>query len=134
MINKVILLGNLGKDPEIRNLESGGKDVRFPVATNENRRDKNGEWQQHTERHDITVRGVQAERAAQQLKKGSLIFLEGKITHRKWQDREGKDRYSTEIVANLFRNLDKRDSQRSESGQPAEDGDDQDAVSDDLPF
>jgi single-strand DNA-binding protein len=134
MINKVILLGNLGKDPEVRHLEGGGMVVRFPMATNENRRDKNGEWQQHTEWHDVTVWGMLAERAAQQLQKGSLVYIEGKITHRKWQDREGRDRYSTDVVANLFRNLDKREGQRSASDQESGDGDDLDGAGDDLPF
>jgi len=134
MINKVILLGNLGKDPEVRHLDGGGVVARFPLATNENRRDKNGEWQQYTEWHDVTAWGPLAERVAQQLHKGSLIYLEGKITHRKWQDREGRDRYSTDIVAALIRNLDRRDGQKS-ADQEASGEDMQDAAEgDDLPF
>jgi single-strand DNA-binding protein len=135
MINKVILLGNLGKDPEVRHLESGGMVARFPLATNENRRDKNGQWQKYTEWHDITAWGMLAERISQQLHKGSLVYVEGKITHRKWQDREGRDRYSTEIVANVIRNLERKDSQRGAPGM--ENTDEQDAGAagdDDLPF
>jgi single-strand DNA-binding protein len=116
MINKVILLGNLGRDPEVRHLENGGMVARFPLATNENRRDKNGQWQKHTEWHDITVWGVLAERAAQQLHKGSLVYVEGKITHRKWQDREGRERYSTDIIANVIRNLERREGAKSTFG------------------
>jgi len=138
MINKVILVGNLGRDPEIRHLEGGAMVTRFSVATNESRRDKDGQWQQHTEWHDVTAWGALAERAAQQLHKGSLVYIEGKITHRKWQDREGRDRYSTDVVANTIRNLERRDSQRqgSESEEiTAQDSDSQDSGSaDDLPF
>ncbi|HLF63736.1 MAG TPA: single-stranded DNA-binding protein [Saprospiraceae bacterium] len=109
MINKVILVGNLGRDPEVRHLENGGMMARFSIATNESRRDKNGQWQKYTEWHDITAWGVLAERVAQQIHKGSLVYIEGKITHRKWQDREGRDRFSTDIIANVMRSLDKRE-------------------------
>jgi single-strand DNA-binding protein len=138
MINKVILVGNLGRDPEIRHLEGGSMVTRFSVATNENRRDKDGQWQQYTEWHDVTAWGALAERAAQQLHKGTLVYIEGKITHRKWQDREGRDRYSTDVVANTIRNLERRDSQRTgseseEMSQEDNSGQEGDA-SDGLPF
>lgn len=114
MVNKVILIGNLGRDPEVRHLEGGSVVAKFPVATNESYRDKSGEWQKITEWHDVVVWRALAERAEKQLHKGSLVFIEGKITHRKWQDRDGNDRWSTEIVANTFRLLDRRDaSERS---------------------
>lgn len=113
MINKVILIGNLGRDPEIRHLESGVNVGRFSVATNESYLDKNEQWQTLTEWHDIVVWRNLASRAETQLKKGMLVFIEGKLTHRKWQDNEGKDRYTTEIVANTFRVLEKRDRQDS---------------------
>ncbi len=109
MINKVTLIGNLGKDPEIRHLEGGTSVGKFSLATNENYRDKNGEWQTQTEWHDIVVWRQLAERAAKDLHKGSMVYIEGKITHRKWQDKEGQDRYSTEIVANTLRLLDRKD-------------------------
>ncbi len=135
MINKAILLGNLGKDPEVRHLEGGGMVARFSLATNENRRDKNGQWQKYTEWHDVTAWGALAERIAQQLHKGSLVYVEGKITHRKWQDKEGRDRYSTDIVANVIRNLDKREVQRAAAGEDESAGDEmQDTGGDDLPF
>lgn len=109
MYNKVILIGNLGKDPEIRRLESGAVVARFPVATNENYRDKTGNWQTITEWHDVVAWRNLAERAERDLKKGSLVFIEGKITKRKWQDREGNDRYSTEVIANVVRPLERRE-------------------------
>lgn len=110
MVNKVVLIGNLGRDPEVRHLEGGSVVAKFPVATNESYRDKSGEWQKITEWHDVVAWRALAERAEKQLQKGSLVYVEGKITHRKWQDRDGNDRWSTEIVANTFRLLDRRDS------------------------
>lgn len=109
MLNRVTLIGNLGKDPEVRHLESGSAVGKFSIATNENYRDKAGEWQTITEWHNIVCWRNLAERAERSLKKGSLVYLEGKITTRKWQDQEGKDRYTTEIVANMFRLLEKRE-------------------------
>jgi single-strand DNA-binding protein len=109
MINKVILIGNLGRDPEIRHLENGSSVGKFPVATNESYKDKNGEWQTITEWHDIVVWRSLAERAAKMLKKGSLVYVDGKLTHRKYQDKDGIDRYITEVVANTFRSLERRE-------------------------
>lgn len=109
MVNKVILIGNLGSDPEIRHLESGVAVAKFSVATNENYRDKNGEWQKVTEWHDIAVWRQAAERAAQTLKKGDTVFVEGKLSTRKWEDSDGKPRRTTEVVANYFRVINRRD-------------------------
>lgn len=109
MLNKVILVGNLGKDPEIRHLESGSAVGKFSVATNESYKDKAGEWQTNTEWHNIVCWRNLAERAERTLKKGSLVYLEGKLTSRKWQDQEGNDKYITEVVANTFRLLEKRE-------------------------
>jgi len=103
MVNRVILIGNLGKDPEVRRLESGAVVAKFSIATNENYKDRSGEWQQTTEWHDIvTWRGL-AERAESQLKKGMSIYVEGKLTHRTWQDKDGNNRKTTEVVSNYFR-------------------------------
>ena len=115
MINKVLLIGNLGRDPEVRHLESGASVAKFSVATNESYKDKNGEWQNLTQWHDIVAWRALAERAEKQLKKGSMVFIEGKLTHRKWQDKEGNDRYTTEVVANVLRSLDKRESSGNSS-------------------
>ena len=108
MYNKVILIGNLGRDPEVRKLEGGVSVGKFSLATNENYQDKSGEWQTKTEWHDIVVWRGLAERAERDLKKGSMVFIEGKLTHRKWQDNDGNNRYSTEVVASVLRILDKR--------------------------
>ena len=110
MINKVTLIGNLGKDPEIRHLESGSVVGKFSIATNENYKDKAGEWQTQTEWHDIVVWRMLAERAERDLKKGSLCYVEGKLTHRKYQDKEGNEKYITEVVANNIKLLEKRES------------------------
>ncbi len=115
MINKVILIGNLGRDPEIRHFESGSMVGKFPVATNESYRDKSGEWQTITEWHDVVVWRQLAERAEKMLKKGSMVYVDGKLTHRKYQDKDGIDRYVTEVVANTFRVLDRRESSGSGS-------------------
>lgn len=110
MINKVTLIGNLGKDPEIRHFEGGSSVTKFSLATNENYLDKSGQWQTQTEWHNIVCWGSTAQRAEKQLKKGMLVYCEGKIGTRKWQDKEGIDRYSTDISINTFRVLEKRES------------------------
>ena len=104
-VNKVILVGRLGRDPETRYTGSGQAVASFSVATDESYKDKNGERQKRTEWHKIVVWGKQAEIAQQYLKKGSLIFIEGRIQSREWQDKEGQKRTSFEIVANNFRML-----------------------------
>lgn len=109
MVNKVTLIGNLGRDPEIRHLENGGMVGKFPVATNESYKDKNGEWQTLTEWHEVVVWRSLAERAEKALKKGSLVYVEGKLTHRKYQDKDGNERYITEVVANIIKPLEKRE-------------------------
>lgn len=103
-----MLIGNLGKDPEVRTTEGGTLKVNFSIATNESYKDKNGNWQKSTEWHDIVVWRSQAERA-KQLRKGMLVYLEGKLTHRKWQDREGKDHYVSEVVVDMLKILEKRE-------------------------
>src|SRR5215467_9704680 len=104
-VNKVILVGRLGRDPETRYTGGGQAVANFSVATDETYRDRNGERQKRTEWHKIVVWGKQAEIAQQYLKKGSLIFIEGRIQSREWQDKEGQKRTSFEIVANNFRML-----------------------------
>ena len=113
MINKVILVGNLGRDPEVRHLESGATVATFTMATNENYRDKSGEWQTVTQWHNIVAWRYLAEMAERSLKKGSLVYVEGKLTNRKYQDKDGNDKYITEVVANVMRSLDRRESTQS---------------------
>lgn len=110
MINKVFLIGNLGRDPEVRRLESGVAVAKFSLATNENYKDKNGEWQTLTEWHDVVAWRGLAERVERELKKGKLAYVEGKLTHRKYQDKDGNDRYITEVLANVVRLLERRES------------------------
>jgi len=104
-VNKVILVGRLGRDPETRYTSSGQAVANFSVATDETYKDRAGERQKRTEWHKIVVWGKQAEIAQQYLKKGSLVFIEGRIQSREWQDKEGQKRTSFEIVANNFRML-----------------------------
>lgn len=154
MINRVTLIGNLGKDPEVRRLDNGVAVAKFSVATNESYKDKAGEWQTQTEWHDVVVWRQAAERAERDLKKGKMVYIEGKLTHRKYQDKEGNDRYITEVVANTFRLLEKREgSGNSNSGnfpsaenapstenktavvaETADSKSTSDAADDDLPF
>ena len=103
MVNKVTLIGNLGRDPEVRALENGAKVAKFSIATNENYRDKSGEWQTQTEWHEIVAWRALAERAESSLKKGSMVYLEGKLSTRTWQDQNGNNRKTTEVVANYYR-------------------------------
>ncbi|MBX7144479.1 MAG: single-stranded DNA-binding protein [Oligoflexia bacterium] len=98
-VNKVILLGNLGKDPELRYTNSQTAVCSFSLATGERRKDQSGNWVDHTEWHNIITFGKTAENCANFLKKGRQAFIEGRIQTRKWQDKEGKDRYTTEIIA-----------------------------------
>lgn len=109
MVNRVILIGNLGKDPEVRRLENGAVVAKFSVATNENYKDKSGEWQTQTEWHDVVVWRTLAERAESTLKKGAQVYVEGKLTHRSWQDQDGNNRRTTEVVASYFRTIGKRE-------------------------
>lgn len=99
-VNKVILIGRLGKDPETRYMTNGEAVTNCTLATSENWKDKSGEKQEKTEWHNLVFYRRLAEIAGEYLKKGSQIYAEGKLQTRKWQDKEGKDRYTTEIVVN----------------------------------
>lgn len=156
MINKVTLIGHLGRDPEVRHLESGAAVAKLNVATNESYKDKDGNWQDRTEWHTVVAWRTLAERAENSLKKGSLVYVEGKLSTRKWQDSEGKDRWTTEVVANYFRSMDRRENSgggsyppmpgtsddpyaasktaTSTAPQPAASPQIEDAADDDLPF
>ena len=107
-MNRVMLIGNLGKDPEQRTLDNGSNRVTFSIATSEKYQDKEGNWQETTEWHDIVLWRIQADNAMKYLKKGSTIFLEGKLTHRTWQDAENKTRKTTEVVGTMFKVLERR--------------------------
>ncbi len=105
-VNKVILIGNLGRDPEVRYMPSGQAVANVTIATSENWRDKQtGETQERTEWHNVVFFGRLAEIAGEYLRKGSQVYVEGSLRTRKWQDKEGRDRYTTEIVANEMQML-----------------------------
>lgn len=101
-VNKVILIGNLGQDPEIRYMPSGGAVAQFTLATSESWRDKQtGEMKEKTEWHRVCIFGKLAEIAGEYLRKGSQVYIEGSLQTRKWQDQSGQDRYTTEVVVNI---------------------------------
>ena len=104
-LNKVILIGRLGADPEVRRLNSGDAVVNLRIATSESWRDKNsGERRERTEWHSVVIFNEQLAKVAEQyLRKGSLVYLEGQLQTRKWQDQNGQDRYTTEIVLQRYR-------------------------------
>ncbi len=107
-VNKVILVGNLGRDPEVRYMPDGAAITNISVATTDAWKDKNGEKQERTEWHRVAFFGKLAEIAGEYLKKGSQVYLEGRLQTRKWQDKEGQDRYTTEIVADRMQMLGSR--------------------------
>lgn len=115
-VNKVIIVGNLGNDPETKYMPSGSAVTNLSVATNESWKDKQtGEQKERTEWHRVAMFGRLAEIAAEYLRKGSQIYIEGKLRTRKWQDQQGNDRYSTEVIADEMQML----GGRSGSGAPA---------------
>jgi single-strand DNA-binding protein len=114
-VNKVILIGRLGKDPEVRKINETTTVCNFPLATNESYKNQDGSYTEQTEWHNIVMwRGV-AERAERILKKGANVFIEGKLRTRSWEDKEKHKRYTTEIVVENFQLLDKRDSSMQNS-------------------
>jgi single-strand DNA-binding protein len=131
-VNKVILIGNLGKEPESKTLDGGNTVTNFSLATSESYKDKKGEKVDKTEWHNIAVWGKLAEVAAKYLKKGSSVYVEGKIQTRTWDDKDGNKRYSTDIIANNFTMLGGKSEGGSSTAQPetaSAEGD-----SSDLPF
>lgn len=134
-VNKVILIGNLGKDPEVRYLEGGTAVAKFTLATSENYKDKTtGERKTLTEWHNIVVWRGLAEVAEKYLKKGSQIFIEGKLRSRQWQDKDGVNRYTTEIVADTMQMIGKRDDNTGNTQNPSPDIETNNTIEDDLPF
>ena len=136
-INKVTLIGNLGKDPEIKYMPSGDAIANLTLATTESWKDKAGEKQEKTERHRISMFGKVAEVAGKYLKKGSSIYIEGKLQTRKWQDKDGSDRYTTEIIANEMKMLGGKQDAKPEAiteSKPAAASAGFDDMEDDIPF
>ena len=120
-VNKAIIVGNLGKDPEVRFTQSGQAMARFSVATTDTWMDRENGRQERTEWHNIVVWGKQAETCGQYLSKGRQVYIEGRIQTRKFEDREGKERYFTEINAQQVTFLGSRDGGGTRSGQSSDD-------------
>lgn len=142
-VNKVILIGNLGRDPEVRYSADGGAITNISLATTDTWKDKNGEKQERTEWHRVAFFGKLAEIAGEYLKKGSQVYVEGRLQTRKWQDKEGQDRYTTEIVADRMQMLGSRgggntfevvDKGAPASAPAAKSGGNFDDLEDDIPF
>jgi single-strand DNA-binding protein len=144
-LNRVLLIGRLGKDPDVRKMEGNITKVSFPMATSDNYKDKTGNWQEQTEWHNVVMWRMVAERAERDLKKGSNVYIEGKLRTRSWDDQSGNKRYTTEVIADSFILLDKREYSGERPGQEAEgsdtpSGEDQESALDhpeggeDLPF
>lgn len=150
MLNKVFLMGNLGKDPVVKHFSNDNAIAEFSLATSSSYKDKEGKWVDQTEWHNIKIPTKrQAETAEKYLKKGSKVFIEGTIRTRKYQDKDGKDRYITEIVAESFKMLDKKEGSGgggnysqdnsgydnySQSSNSQDSGSSSAGVDDDLPF
>ncbi|MCP5140482.1 MAG: single-stranded DNA-binding protein [Chromatiales bacterium] len=123
-INKVILIGNLGKDPETRYMPSGSAVTNLRIATSESFKDREtGEQQERTEWHSVAMFGKLAEISAEYLKKGSQVYIEGRLRTRKWQDKEQKDHYSTEIIADQMQMLGGRGGGGGMGGGSQDEGD-----------
>ncbi|CAH8208032.1 MULTISPECIES: single-stranded DNA-binding protein [Vibrio] len=122
-VNKVILVGNLGNDPEIRYMPSGGAVANITIATSESWRDKaTGEQREKTEWHRVALFGKLAEVAGEYLRKGSQVYIEGQLQTRKWQDQSGQDRYTTEVVVQGFNGVMQMLGGRAQGGAPAQGG------------
>ena len=115
MINKVTLIGNAGGDPEVKTLENGGKFARFSLATSNSYKDKEGNWQKNTQWHTVVAWRDLAERVEKNLKKGMQVYVEGEVTYRKHTDKEGIERFYTDIVAANVRLLEKKESSDGQS-------------------
>ncbi len=118
-LNKCMIIGNLGRDPEMRYTPSGQAVTQFSVATNRNYRDPQGEWQSETEWFRVVVWGDQGERVAEYLRKGHKVYVEGRLQTRQWEDQSGNKRYTTELIANRVTSLERRDRE----GEPPFPGD-----------
>lgn len=145
-VNKVILIGHLGADPDTKSMPSGTAVANLRIATTEGYKDKqSNEWQERTEWHNVALFGRLAEVAGEYLRKGSQVYIEGRLRTRKWQDKQGNDRYSTEIIANDMQMLggrggagagagaEARSAARAGDVEPARTGTSED-FDDDIPF
>lgn len=138
-VNKVILIGNLGKDPEVRYLEGGTAVAKFPLATSESYKDKSGKKIDQTEWHNVVLWRGLAEVAEKFLKKGMQVFIEGKLRSRSWEDKEGNKKYITEIIGDNLTILSRRDENHNQQASSPAGEENNISISsnestDDLPF
>ncbi len=137
-VNKVVLVGHLGGDPETRFTPSGAAVANFNLATNESWRDANGDIQDKTEWHRCVMFGKSAELAGDLLKKGQLVFTEGKLQTRNWEDKDGIKRYTTEVVCEMFtmlgRKMDSENNQSTNNANDSQASSENKADDEDLPF
>ena len=134
-VNKVVLVGHLGGDPETRFTPSGAAVANFSLATNESWKDANGEFQDKTEWHRCVMFGKSAELAGDLLKKGQLAYIEGKLQTRNWEDKDGVKRYTTEVVCDMFTMLGRKmDSAETQERPKPNESEDSPLEDDDLPF
>ena len=135
-VNKVILIGNLGKDPELRYLPSGQAVTKFSLATGSKWKDKEGQWQDRTDWHNIVAFGKTAEICNEYLKKGSQVYIEGRIQTRSYDDRDGNKKWITEIIAQSMQMLGRKGEAEEEISETAEEPQTGETKSedDDLPF
>lgn len=134
MVNKVFLLGRLGADPEIRYTQSGSPITNFNLATSEYWQDSQGKLQEQTHWHRITLFGKQAERAAEKLKKGDLVFIEGSLTYSSWEDRNGSKKITTTVKAQKFKQLPNSKPQKELPENSSDETQDLPFEEDDIPF
>ncbi len=138
MVNKVVLIGNTGQDPEVRHLESGVAVANFNLATNETYKDKSGEKVTQTEWHRVVLWRGLAEVAEKYVKKGELLYIEGRLRTRSWDDKDGNKRYTTEVFADVMKMLGKKSEPAGtgehESAGSAEEAPAGNVENDDLPF
>lgn len=132
MLNKVMIIGRLGADPEIRYTQAGQATCSLRIATDESYTDRDGKRVERTEWHRVAVFGKSAENCNQYLGKGSLVYVEGKLATRKWQDQKGQDRYTTEIHADRVQFLDRKENGPQKPAQRKERGKAQATVMDDM--
>ena len=132
MLNKVMIIGRLGADPELRYTQAGQPICSLRIATDESYTDKDGNRVERTEWHSVVAFQRSAENCNQYLRKGSLVYVEGKLSTRKWQDHKGQDRYTTEIRAERVQFLEKRENGTQKPAQRKERGSQQDTVMDDM--
>ena len=143
-LNKAMIIGNVGKDPEVKHLDKGLAVVTLPIATTERFKDKNGELREQTEWHNVVFWRSLAEFVERHVRKGSQVFVEGRLRTRSWEDQNGQKKYATEIVADVIRLLGKKsdnDSNNSNNGYSQQEpkpntgiSDPVDDIDDDLPF